>query len=226
MTRRAVPVFLTAVVLLAAGCSSDDTADPPNSTSSTTTSSIADTTTTTAGSTTSPTTAPPTIASTSTTSEASTTSAPTALESTIQDLLDRYDAAVTTILSDPTVTSDPSSPEVTTYLALFAPGSTFAQGALSSWAQDAANGRSYRAGPGGSMIDSSLVELTSASDTEASFNVCAANSLEVLDSAGNVIESSGGVTSVEAVAELVDGQWLLRDLSQSAGDCPEQEPGA
>jgi hypothetical protein len=76
------------------------------------------------------------------------------------------------------------------------------------------------------MIESSLVELTSASDTEASFNVCAANSLEVLDSAGNLIESSGGVTFVQAVAELVDGQWLLRDLSQSAGDCPEQEPGA
>lgn len=157
MTRRAVPVFVMTVLVLAAGCSSDDTADPPNSTSTSTTSSIADTTTTTAGSTTSPTTAPPTTASTSTTSEASTTSAPDALESTIQDLLDRYDAAVTTILIDPTVTSDPSSPAVTTYLALFAPGSTFAQGALSSWAQDAADGRSYRAGPGGSMIDSSLV---------------------------------------------------------------------
>lgn len=226
MTRRAVPVFVMTVLVLAAGCSSDDTADPPNSSSTSTTSSIADTTTTTAGSTTSPTAASPTTASPSTTSEVPTTSAPDALESTIQDLLDRYDAAVTAILNDPTVTSDPSSPAVTTYLALFAPGSTFAQGALSSWAQDAANGRSYRAGPSGSMIDSSLVELTSASDTEASFNVCAANSLQVLDSAGNVIESSGGVTFVQAVAELVDSQWLLRDLSQSAGDCPKQEPGA
>ena len=76
------------------------------------------------------------------------------------------------------------------------------------------------------MIDSSLVEMTSANDTAASFNVCAAKSLEVVDSTGNVVESSGGTTFVHAVAERVDGQWLLRDLSQSAGDCPEREPGA
>ena len=128
------------------------------------------------------------------------------------------------ILTDPRVTSDPANPTITAYLALFAPESTFAQGALTSWAQDAAEGRSYRPGPGGSMIDSTLVDVTAASDTEAAFTVCAANSMQAIDAAGNVIESSGGVTFVNATAVQVNGDWLLRDLSQSSGDCPE--PGS
>lgn len=107
---------------------------------------------------------------------------------------------MTSILTDPRVASDPPNPAVTAYLALFAPDSTFVQGALNSWAQDAAEGRSYRPGPGGSMIDSTLLELTSVTDTEASFTACSANSIEVVDAAGNVIESSGGVTFVQAAA--------------------------
>jgi hypothetical protein len=224
MTRRLLSFAVAALVLMVAGCSSDDSADTTSTTSvSPSTTTVASTST--SSSTTSPTTNATTDPATTEPSAPSTTSGTEPLETTIQDLLDRYDAAVTTILTDPSVTTDPASPAVTTYLALFAPGSTFAQGALTSWAQDAANGRSYRPGPSGSMIDTSLVGLTSTSESEAAFTACAANSLQVIDSAGNVISSSGGVTFVQAVAELVDGQWLLRDLSQSSGDCPEQGSG-
>jgi len=215
-----------AVTLLFAGCS-DDEADPSTSPSTPSTTSTAEPATTpaetTSPDTTTERTTAPTSSSAPSTSQPSTTSAtaePAALEPVIQGLLDRYDEVVTTILTDPRVTSDPASPAVTTYLALFAPDSTFAQGALTSWAQDAAEGRSYRPGPGGSMIDSTLREVTAASDTEASFTVCSANSIEVVDAAGNVVESSAGVTFVQAAAVLVDGEWLLRDLSQSGGDCP------
>ena len=225
---RCLRVFaFAAVALLIAGCSGDDEADPSTSPSTPSTTSTAEAATTPAettlpDTTSQPTTAPPTTSAPST-SQPSTTPAstePVALEPVLQGLLDRYDEAVTTILTDPRVTSDSASPAVTTYLALFAPDSTFAQGALTSWAQDAAEGRSYRPGPGGSMIDSTLRELTAVSDTEASFTVCSANSIEVVDAAGNVVESSGGFTFVKAAAVLVDGEWLLRDLSQSGGDCP------
>ena len=70
------------------------------------------------------------------------------------------------------------------------------------------------------MIDSTLRELTNVTETEASFTACSASSVQVVDATGNVIESSGGVTFVQAAAVLVDGEWLLRDLSQSSGDCP------
>lgn len=218
--------------LLFTACSGDDATDssttPDTPVVTTSTSSPATTQpgpTSTHGPSTSTTTTGSSSASTSEASTAPTSTAPASLETVLQGLLDRYDAAVTTILTDPTVTSDPAGPAVTAYLALFAPGSAFAQGALASWAQDAVDGHSYRPGPGGAMIESSLLELTSVAETEASFTVCAANSIQVLDAAGNVIESSGGATFVQAVAELVDGQWLLRDLSQSSGDCPKQGTG-
>lgn len=227
MRVRALPT-LVAVLLVVAACSGDDEADPSTSSNMQPTTSTVETATTPPQSTapeatTQPSTTPTSSSAPGTSQPSSTTSTstePVALEPVIQALLDRYDEAVTTILTDPRVTSDPASPAVTTYLALFAPDSTFAQGALTSWAQDAAEGRSYRPGPGGSMIDSTLREVTAASDTEASFTVCSANSIEVVDVAGNVVESSGGVTFVQAAAVLVDGEWLLRDLSQSGGDCP------
>lgn len=229
MTRRLLPAVLTVVALIAAGCSGDDTTEPSSPTTSTPSSSTVETTSSTApvasSTTTASTTSPDPPASTSPTSAPTTSTPADPLTAAIEDLLARYDAAVTTILTDPTVTSDPTSPAVTEYLALFAPGSAFAQGALTAWAQDAAAGRSYRAGPGGAMIESSLVEVTEASDAEASFTACAVNSIQVLDSAGNVVESSGGVTFVQATAELFDGAWVLRDLSQSGGDCQKQGPG-
>lgn len=228
MNVRALPATAVAVLLFVAACSGDDEADPSTSSSTSTTTSTVEPATTPPESTgpdatTQPSTAPTSSSAPGTSQPSSTTSTstqPAALEPVIQALLDRYDQAVTTILTDPRVTSDPSSPAVTEYLALFAPDSTFAQGALNSWAQDAAEGRAYRPGPGGSMIDSTLLELTNVTETEASFTACSANSLEVVDAAGNVIESSGGVTFVKAAAVRVDGEWLLRDLSQSGGDCP------
>lgn len=223
--RRGLPAVI-AVVLLVGACSGDDASDPTTSSSASTTSPVEPTTTstsTTPATSVAPTTTPTTSSAPSTSQPTTTfaTTTPAAIETVLQGLLDRYDDAVTTILTDPRVTSDSASPAVTAYLALFAPESTFAQGALTSWAQDAAEGRSYRPGPGGSMIDSTLMDVTAASDTEAAFTVCAANSMQVVDAAGNVIESSGGVTFVNATAVQVDGQWLLRDLSQSSGDCPE-----
>jgi len=227
MTRRSLPAAV-AVVLLAGACSGDDTSDPTSTSSAPATSTVAPSTSpapTSPATSVEPTT--PTTSSASSTSQPTTapvTTTPVAIETVLQDLLDRYDDAVTTILTDPRVVSDPASPAVTAYLALFASESTFAQGALASWAQDATESRSYRPGPGGSMIDSTLVDVTAASDTEAAFTVCAVNSMQVIDAAGNVIESSGGVTFVNATAVQVNGDWLLRDLSQSSGDCPR--PGS
>lgn len=216
------------VALLITACSDDDVADPSTSSVGSSTSATVEPTTTppestAPNSTTVPTVAPPS-SSTATTSPPSTTAPtttePLPLETTIQELLDRYDAAVTTILTDPRVTAGPASPAVTDYLALSAPDSTFAQGALNTWAQAAAEGRSYRPGAAGPMIDSTLHELGAASETDVSFTACSAISVEVIDAEGNLIESRGGVSFVEATAILVEGDWLFRDLTQSDGDCP------
>lgn len=223
-----IGVVLT-LVLAAAGCSDDS--DAASSTSSVSTSPpIALSTTTSAPSTSTIPTTTSTDAPTTTTQPASpsstaptTTSAPPPLEPALQELLDRYDAAVTTILADPRVAADPSSAEVSDYLALFTVDSTFAQGALDTWADEGEQGRFYRPGPAGELVDSVLHDVTNVTDTVAEFTVCSASSIEVVDSDGDVIESQGGVAFVEAVAARSENdEWLLRELTQSSGDCPSQ----
>ena len=209
--------------LAVAGCSGGGDAAPSTSSSSTSPSAPS---TTASAPPSSP--AAPTTSATGTTTQPSsqsttdppTTSTPGPRDPALQELLDRYDAAVTAILADPRVASDPTSTEVRDYLALFAPDSTFAQGALEAWAQEGEQGRFFRPGPTGELVDSTVREVTDATDTFAEFTVCSRNSIEIVDADGNLIESQGGVAFVEVVAVWSGGDWLLRDLTQSSGDCP------
>jgi hypothetical protein len=141
----------------------------------------------------------------------------------LQDLMGRYDDAVAAILADPRVASNRESPEVTAYLALFTDGSSFADGALTNWAREGEAGRFYRPGPAGKLTSSTVMSVTPDSGDEATFAVCAQNSIEITDADGNVLESQGGQTAASVVALRVDGTWLLRDLTQaSASECPPQ----
>lgn len=143
----------------------------------------------------------------------------------LQELMGRYDAAVTAILADPRVASNPDSSEIVAYLALFTEGSAFADGALASWVREGEQGRFYRSGAGGQLTTSTVREVTPASADEASFTVCARNSMEVTDAAGNVVESIGGQSAATVVAVRLDGAWRIRDLTERAtSDCPAQEP--
>lgn len=205
MTRHTVFGLVLAVVLAVGACSSgnDDDASP------TTTSATGRSTTTTTESTTS---------TSSTQPPATDTAAVTAV---LQDLMGRYDAAVAAILADPRVASDRTSPEVTAYLALFTDDSSFADGALANWAREAEAGRFYRPGPAGKLTSSTVMSVTPASGDEATFTICARNSIEITDAGGNVLESQGGQTAASVVALRVDGTWLLRDLTEaSASECP------
>lgn len=206
MTRRLAPILLVAAVMLGACSGNDDDAGP------TTTSSAPRSTTTT------------TEATTSTTS---TTQPPAtdveAVTPVLQDLMSRYDAAVATILADPRVASDPTNTEVQAYLALFTDNSTFADGALANWAREGEQGRFYRPGPGGQLTRSTVITVTPAGDDEATFTICAENSMEITDSEGNVVESFGGQTAASVVAVRADGVWRIRDLTEAAtSGCPER----
>lgn len=206
MTRRLAPLLLVAAVLLGA-CSGDDNVAGPTTTSS----------------------APRSTTSTTdaTTSSTLTTQPPAtdvdAVTSVLQDLMGRYDAAVAAILADPRVASNPTSTEVEAYLALFTDNSTFADGALANWAREGEQGRFYRPGPGGQLTRSTLITVTPADDDEATFTICAENSMEITDSEGNVVESFGGQTAASVVAVRADGVWRIRDLTEAAtSGCPER----
>lgn len=205
MTRRLAPILLVAAVMLGACSGNDDEAGP------TTTSSAPRSTTT----------------SEAATSSTSTTQPPAtdveAVTPVLQDLMGQYDAAVAAILADPRVASDPTSAEVESYLSLFTANSTFADGALANWAREGEQGRFYRPGPGGQLTRSTVIAVTPADDDEATFTICAENSMEITDSEGNVVESFGGQTAASVVAVRADGVWRIRDLTEAAtSGCPER----
>ncbi|MGE3448637.1 MAG: hypothetical protein AB7H92_13775 [Microbacteriaceae bacterium] len=208
-TRWVLGVVLASMLAVSACSGGDDDAD------STTTSAAHRSTTTTA----------PSTSSTSTTQPPGTDAA--AVTPVLQDLISRYDAAVGAILADPRVAANPGSAEVMAYLALFTDNSSFADGALASWARDGEAGRFYRPGRGGQLTRSTITGVTPTSNDEATFTICAQNSIEVTDAAGNVLESQGGRTAASVVAVRVAGTWRLRDLTEaSAATCPSQGGGA
>lgn len=161
----------------------------------------------------------------STTSTSSTTQPPgtetAAVTPVLQALIGRYDAAVAAILADPRVAADQGNEVVRAYLALFTANSSFADGALRNWVREGENGRFYRPGPRGQLTQSTVTGVTDASEDEATFTICAQNSIEITDSSGTVHESQGGQTAASIVAVRVEGSWLLRDLTAaSTTSCP------
>jgi hypothetical protein len=205
MTRRLASILLVAAVILGACSGNDDEAGP------TTTSSAPRSTTTTEA----------------TTSSTSTTQPPAtdveAVTPILQELMGRYDAAVAAILADPRVALDPTNAQVESYLSLFTDNSTFADGALANWAREGEQGRFYRPGTGGQLTRSTVIAVTPADDDEATFTICAENSMEITDSKGNVVESFGGQTAASVVAVRADGVWRIRDLTEAAtSGCPER----
>lgn len=198
-------VALVTVALVLAACSGDD----GGSASPTTTDGAATSTTARSTTSTSSTTQPP----------GTDTAAVTPL---LQALIGRYDAAVAAILTDPRVAADREHEFVRTYLALFTANSSFADGALSNWVREGENRRFYRPGPRGQLTKSTVTGVTDASADEATFTICAQNSIEITDSSGTVLESQGGQTAASVVAVRADGRWVLRDLTEaSVAACPQ-----
>ena len=144
-----------------------------------------------------------------------------AVTAALQELIDNYDDVVQGILADPRVAADGEHELVAAYLALFPPGNTFASETLEFWASEGAEGRFYRPGPRGEMFVSEVQSVDLGSGSEAVGRVCTAVSVLVVDSAGNPLESHGGVNGGEVVAVRRDGAWLLRDLTEAPPDgCP------
>lgn len=197
-------VALVTVAIVLAACSGDDGGSAsPSTTSGATTSTTAR----------------------STTSTSSTTQPPdtdtAAVAPVLQALIGRYDAAVAAILADPRVAADRENEVVRAYLALFTANSSFADGALRNWVREGEDGRFYRPGPRGQLTKSTVTGVTDASTDEATFSICAQNSIEITDSSGTVLESQGGQTAASIVAVRVEGAWLLRDLTAaSTASCP------
>lgn len=134
----------------------------------------------------------------------------------LDTLIRRYDAATSALLAHPSDAADPTAATTTAYLSVFAPGSAFTSGALASWAREGAQGHTYRPGSRGQLLATQVTSVEPVIAGTVGFGVCVASSFVLVDSAGQVLESQGGVAAGRGVAVFVDGQWLLRDLSLTA----------
>lgn len=160
---------------------------------------------------------PPTTSSTESTTTTSSTIPdaidPVALLPIVQDLVDRHEAAVALILTDPRVAEDETDPAILEYRSLFSPTSDFPDGAIASWRTEAAAGRFYRPGPAGAMAASTVQEVTPDGANEAALFVCTERSVIVVDGSGAVVSSEGGRSAGTIRVRQEAGRWLLVDLS-------------
>lgn len=131
----------------------------------------------------------------------------------LQLLVDRHDAAVAAVLADPRLVNDPESSLVAEYLALFTADNPFPLEVIEVWKREAEQGRRYLPGPAGALRTSTVMAVTPVSADEVEFLVCIANSVVIVDEAGEPLESLGGIDSGVLLADRVGGVWLLRDLS-------------
>ena len=139
-------------------------------------------------------------------------------------LMRQYDAATNALLARPSDAANPSASTTGAYLAVFAPGSAFASGALASWAREGVQGHSYQRGSRDQLVTTQLTSVEPVASNTVGFGVCVASSFVIVDSAGHVLESQGGIAAGHGVAVRVDGQWLLRDLSLSGSrDCSAEQ---
>ena len=148
---------------------------------------------------------------------------PVELQRELESLIDRYDLAVATILSDPRVASDRGSDAVLAYLGLFTTDSGFPDTALKFWESEGEAGHFYRPGPRGEMFVSTVQSVDVLSPEHATFGVCSLKSIVIVDESGDEVSAEGGQTAGSGVAVLSDGHWLLRDLTRTADDnCPDE----
>lgn len=129
-------------------------------------------------------------------------------------LMTRYDKATTAIMADPGAAAVASDPRVVAYRSLFVSGSSFPTGALAAWAQEGAQGRAYRPGPRGKILDSRITDVSVADRDKATFDVCPIASFVIVDASGQEIGSQGGTIAARGVAVRENNEWRLRELSQ------------
>lgn len=131
----------------------------------------------------------------------------------LQALVDRYDGVVAAVLADPRVVNDPASPLVAEYLALFTADNPFPLEVIEQWRIEAEEGRYYVPGPAGVLRASTVETVSATSADEVEILVCIANSVVILNEAGEPTESRGGVGAGELRATREGGVWRLVDLS-------------
>jgi hypothetical protein len=144
---------------------------------------------------------------------------PAAVRPYVEELLAGYDEVVTEIVAEPSVAQDRDHPAVEEFLSLFEPGSDFAEGSLDGWVENAETGVVLEPVSGDQLVNVTTLagDPRAVSDDEVAFARCVEQSYVRIEDGEETDQVDGELLAGEGVAVLVDGRWLLRELTTPPG---------
>jgi hypothetical protein len=133
----------------------------------------------------------------------------------LQDLLQRYDEAVTKIVADPEVANDPDDPLVQEFLSLFEPGSDFAAGSIEGWTTFADQGTTLTPVADGEQVSETTLEgqMQPVGDDEVTFGHCTVLRYVLYRDGDESQRVERQLLPGNGRAVRVDGHWRLADIT-------------
>ena len=143
----------------------------------------------------------------------------------VDDLLERYDRALTDLAATPDAVNQPGHPALVAWNNVVNPGTVLAEDLPAAIAARRAAGVVVRPGAGGLSYRHRSIELIPAPDGSLSFTWCSWSPGIGYDVAtGGVVDDGVGHAHGTGRARIVDGRWAVDALDQS--DLEVLPPGA
>jgi hypothetical protein len=143
----------------------------------------------------------------------------------VEDVVIEATGLADELFQDPTVVEDDSA-AVRRFTALYTADSPTPAGVLAQLRTLADSGRRYRAGPSGRMRDVGVYRMQAVDRDTVALRVCAIEDVEVVDSAGAVVERRSQITQGDAWAVRAGGVWRFAGIDPDEAATLPIAPGS
>jgi hypothetical protein len=143
----------------------------------------------------------------------------------VEDVVIEATGLADELFQDPTVVEDDSA-AVRRFTALYTADSPTPAGVLAQLRTLADSGRRYRAGPSGRMRDVGVYRMQAVDRDTVALRVCAIEDVEVVDSAGAVLERRSQITQGDAWAVRAGGVWRFAGIDPDEAATLPIAPGS
>jgi hypothetical protein len=143
----------------------------------------------------------------------------------VEDVVIEATGLADELFQDPTVVEDDGD-AVRRFTALYTADSPTPAGVLAQLRTLADSGRRYRAGPSGRMRDVGVYRMQAVDRDTVALRVCAIEDVEVVDSAGAVVERRSQITQGDAWAVRAGGVWRFAGIDPDEAATLPIAPGS
>jgi hypothetical protein len=143
----------------------------------------------------------------------------------VEDVVIEATGLADELFQDPTVVEDDGA-AVRRFTALYTADSPTPAGVLAQLRTLADSGRRYRAGPSGRMRDVGVYRMQAVDRDTVALRVCAIEDVEVVDSAGAVVERRSQITQGDAWAVRAGGVWRFAGIDPDEAATLPIAPGS